>query len=127
MVSASTAHVPNGPNLLGRQPEIPGRETLADGRAECRRIGADLSLAVRFQSRREYEPIGWVHEAREDAAGIVINPAIFPHTPNVRQRESFRHRSCVPLVAAGAIARFGAQGYTLAPAHLARLMEERIP
>ncbi len=74
----------NGPNLnlLGkREPEIYGRETLADVEADCRRVGADLGLSIEFhQSNREYEIIEWIHAARERAAGIVINPAAFTHT-----------------------------------------------
>src|SRR5271166_1173769 len=69
----------NGPNLnlLGkRQPEVYGRETLADVEADCRRIGAELGLSIEFhQSNREYEIIDFIHNARERAAGIVINPA----------------------------------------------------
>ena len=37
----------NGPNLnlLGkREPDIYGRETLADVEADCRRVGAELTL-----------------------------------------------------------------------------------
>jgi len=144
-----TAYVLNGPNLnlLGkRQPEIYGRETLADVEAACRAIGAELGLAIRFhQTNREYELIDWVHEARESAAGIVINPAAFTHTSvalldalktcefpilevhisNVHQREEFRHRSFVSLVAAGVIAGFGTQGYTLALRRLAHLIDAR--
>jgi 3-dehydroquinate dehydratase-2 len=140
-------YVLNGPNLnlLGkRQPEIYGHETLADVEAACRRVGAELGLTIRFhQSNREYELIDWVHEAREDAAGIVINPAAFTHTSvalldalktcdvpifevhisNVHQRESFRHHSYVSLVATGVIAGLGTQGYTLALQRLARLIE----
>ena len=141
----------NGPNLdrLGkRQPEIYGHETLADVEAASRRAGADLGLTIRFhQSNREYELIDWVHEAREDAAGIVINPAAFTHTSvalldalktcdfpifevhisNVHQRESFRHHSYVSLVATGVIAGLGTQGYTLALQRLARLIESNSP
>src|SRR5579862_4110125 len=73
----------NGPNLnlLGkREPEIYGRETLADVEAECRRVGAELGLAIEFrQSNREYGLIDWIHGARERAAGVVINPAAFTH------------------------------------------------
>jgi 3-dehydroquinate dehydratase-2 len=139
-----TVYVLNGPNLnlLGkRQPEIYGHETLADVEAACRRAGEELGLAIRFhQSNREYELIDWVHEAREDAAGIVINPAAFTHTSvalldalktcdfevhisNVHQRESFRHPSYVSLAATGVIAGLGTQGYTLALQRLARLIE----
>ena len=144
-----TVFILNGPNLnlLGkRQPEIYGRETLADVEASCRAIGDELGLAIRFhQSNREYELIDWVHEAREAAAGIVINPAAFTHTSvalldalktcecpilevhisNVHQRESFRHHSYVSLAAAGVIAGFGTQGYTLALQRLAHLINRQ--
>ena len=77
-------YVLNGPNLnmLGkRQPHIYGHETLADVEASCRRVGAELRLEIGFhQSNREYEIIDWIHEARESAGGIVINPAAFTHT-----------------------------------------------
>ncbi len=145
------AYILNGPNLnlLGkREPKIYGRETLADVEAICRRMGGELELAIRFhQSNREYELIDWVHEAREDAAGIIINPAAFTHTSvalldalktcdcpilevhisNVHQREAFRHHSYVSLVATGVIAGFGIQGYTLALQRLAQLIAERQP
>jgi 3-dehydroquinate dehydratase-2 len=141
-----TVYVLNGPNLnlLGkRQPEIYGRETLADVEAECRRVGAELKLDIVFhQSNREYELIDWIHEARETAKGIVINPAAFTHTSvaildalntfegpilevhisNVHKREPFRHHSYVSSVAAGVIAGFGTQGYTLALLRMARLL-----
>jgi 3-dehydroquinate dehydratase-2 len=140
-------YVLNGPNLnlLGkRQPEIYGRETLADVAAACRVTAEELGLELRFhQSNREYELIDWVHEAREDAAGIVINPAAFTHTSvalldalktctcpilevhisNVHQREAFRHHSYVSLAASGVIAGFGTQGYTLALRRLAVLID----
>src|SRR3979409_2041434 len=77
-------YVLNGPNLnlLGkRQPHIYGHETLADVEADCRKLASELGLEIRFhQSNREYEIIDWIHEAREAACGIVINPAAFTHT-----------------------------------------------
>ena len=77
-------YVLNGPNLnlLGlRQPQIYGHETLADVERDCRVLGGELGLELRFhQSNREYETIDWVHEARGEAGGIVINPAAFTHT-----------------------------------------------
>ena len=145
-------YVLNGPNLnlLGkRQPHIYGHETLADVEATCRATAAGLGLAMRFhQSNREYELIDWIHEAREDAAGIVINPAAFTHTSvaildalitcefpvfevhisNVHKREEFRHHSFVSGRADGVIAGFGTQGYTLAIQRLARLIDPtRLP
>ena len=136
----------NGPNLnlLGkRQPEIYGRETLADVEAACRALANAKGLALRFhQSNREYELIDWIHEAREAGAAIVINPGAFTHTSiaildalntfegpvievhisNVHKRESFRHHSYVSLRADGVMAGFGTQGYELAIERLARLL-----
>jgi 3-dehydroquinate dehydratase-2 len=141
-------YVLNGPNLnlLGkRQPHIYGHETLADVEAECRRTAAELALEIVFhQSNREYEIIDWIHEARERAGGIVINPAAFTHTSvaildalnacdipiievhisNVHKREAFRHHSYVSTIASGVIAGFGTQGYPLALQRLARLIDD---
>jgi len=142
-------YVLNGPNLnlLGnRQPEIYGSETLADIEAECRRTAGELGLDIEFrQTNAEFQLIDWIHEARERAAGIVINPAAFTHTSvavldalnacefpilevhisNIHQREEFRHHSFVSRVAAGVICGFGTQGYSLAIQRLARLIGSR--
>ncbi|GGD99137.1 3-dehydroquinate dehydratase [Aureimonas endophytica] len=142
----SLIFVLNGPNLnlLGkRQPEIYGRETLADVERDCRALAEELGHAIRFhQSNREYELIDWIHEARDAAAGIVINPAAFTHTSvaildalnafegpvievhisNVHKRESFRHHSYVSLRADGVIAGLGTEGYRLALRRLASLI-----
>lgn len=142
-------YVLNGPNLnlLGlRQPEIYGRETLADVEAECRRVAGELGLAIEFrQTNAESQLIDWIHEARERASGMVINPAAFTHTSvalldalntcefpilevhisNIHQREQFRHHSFVSRVARGVICGFGAQGYPLAIQRLARLIESQ--
>jgi 3-dehydroquinate dehydratase II len=146
-----TAYILSGPNLnlLGkREPDIYGRETLADVEAACRRDGPELGLDIVFrQSNREYELIDWIHEAREGAAGIVINPAAFTHTSvaildalsactcpilevhisNVHRREEFRHHSYVSRVASGVIAGFGTQGYLLALRRLAHLLGSHTP
>ena len=138
----------NGPNLnlLGkRQPEIYGHETLADVEASCRETAAALGLEIRcHQSNREYELIDWIHEARESAGGIVINPAAFSHTSvavldalkmcempilevhisNIHQREEFRHHSYVSTAAKGVITGFGAMSYELAVEAAARLAQK---
>src|SRR5579875_1398615 len=76
-------YVLNGPNLnlLGkRQPHIYGHETLEDVERDCRALAGELGLEIRFhQSNREYEIVDWIHEARETAGAIVINPAAFTH------------------------------------------------
>lgn len=74
----------NGPNLnlLGkRQPHIYGHETLADVERDCATLASELGLETRFlQSNWEGQIIDWIHEARETAIGIVINPGAFTHT-----------------------------------------------
>ncbi|HSA79823.1 MAG TPA: type II 3-dehydroquinate dehydratase [Vicinamibacterales bacterium] len=139
-------YVLNGPNLnlLGkRQPHIYGHDTLADVEAACRHVAEEFGLELRFlQSNAEHQMIDWIHEARETAAGIVINPAAFTHTSvaildalntfeapvfevhisNVHKREPFRHHSYVSLRADGVIAGFGIQGYALALRRLGTLI-----
>ena len=136
----------NGPNLnlLGkREPHIYGSETLADIERDCRALAKELALEIRFhQSNREYELIDWIHEAREVAGGIVINPGAFTHTSvaildalnafdppimevhisNVHKREAFRHHSFVSGVASGVIVGCGTLGYQLALRRLAQLL-----
>jgi 3-dehydroquinate dehydratase II len=135
----------NGPNLnlLGtREPEIYGRETLADIEALVTKAARDHGAEVSFrQSNSEAEIIGWIHAARGTASGIVINPAAFTHTSvaildalnafegpvvevhlsNVHKRESFRHRSYVSLRADAVIAGAGSQGYVFAVARVIHL------
>ncbi len=141
-------YVLNGPNLnlLGqRQPHIYGHETMADVERDCRALGTELGLDIRFhQSNREYELIDWVHEARAEAVGIVINPAAFTHTSvalldalntfenpvievhisNIHKREAFRHLSYVSMRADGIIAGLGTQGYLLALRRVAALADQ---
>jgi 3-dehydroquinate dehydratase-2 len=142
-------YVLNGPNLnlLGkRQPTIYGHVTLADVEQECAKAAEELRLDLIFrQSNREYEIIDWIHEARETAGGIIINPAAFTHTSvaildalnacefpiieihisNVHGREAFRHRSYISPIASGVIAGFGTQGYVLAMQRMAKLIDDR--
>ncbi|SFP43412.1 type II 3-dehydroquinate dehydratase [Tranquillimonas alkanivorans] len=141
-----TIFVLNGPNLnlLGkRQPEIYGHATLADVEAECRRVGEGFGLEVRLmQSNWEGQIVDWIHEAREHAAGIILNPAALTHTSvavldalntfegpvlevhisNVHRRESFRHHSYVSLRADGVIAGLGVEGYALAMRRMGTLV-----
>ncbi len=141
-------YVLNGPNLnlLGkRQPHIYGHETLADVERDCRTLAAELGLEIRFlQSNREYEIIDWIHQARETAGGIVINPAAFTHTSvaildalntfdavvievhisNVHKREEFRHKSFVSMRADAVIAGCGTLGYQLALRRVAQLITQ---
>jgi 3-dehydroquinate dehydratase-2 len=146
---SGTIYILNGPNLnlLGtREPHIYGHETLADVEADCRRLAAEFGLSIKFQqSNAEYQLIDWIHEARDEAAAIIINPGAFTHTSiaimdalnacqcpilevhisNVHRRESFRHNSYVSLTAAGVMAGFGTHGYQLAVRHVAHLVKNK--
>ncbi|MFH8730558.1 type II 3-dehydroquinate dehydratase [Streptomyces sp. NPDC017964] len=138
----------NGPNLnlLGRrQPEIYGFDTLADVEALCVKAAAVHGGSVDFrQSNHEGELVDWIHEARQNHVGIVINPAAYSHTSvaildalnacdglpvievhisNIHQREEFRHHSYVSVRADGVIAGCGVQGYAFAVERVAALAE----
>lgn len=139
----------NGPNLnlLGlRQPEIYGRETLEDVASALADLGEELGLAVRaLQSNHEGQLVDWIHLARTDAAGIIINPGAYSHTSiaildalnayegpvlevhisNIHKREAFRHHSYVSGRAEGAIVGFGTEGYLLALRRMASLVGKR--
>ena len=136
----------NGPNLnmLGkRQPEIYGRETLADVEKACRGEAQRLGLAIEFaQSNHEGALVDLIQAAREKNCAIVINAGAYTHTSvalldalnaaelpvvevhisNIYRRESFRHRSYISPAAVGVIAGLGVQGYLLALQAVARVL-----
>ena len=146
-MSGATVLILNGPNLnlLGvREPETYGRDTLADIEEACMERGSVLGLTVDFrQSNQEGQLVEWIQEARENADGIVINPAGYTttsvavldallaaelpivevHLSNIHRREAFRQNSLVSHAATGVICGFGAQGYLLALEAMARLLE----
>ena len=143
---SKTAYILNGPNLnlLGkRQPEIYGRDTLDDVEANCSAAATAAGFAVKLlQSNYEGQIVDWIHEAREQAAAIIINPGalthysiavldalntfegpvIEVHISQVHKRESFRHHSYVSMRADAVMAGFGVNGYTLATSHVAILI-----
>jgi len=128
----------NGPNLnlLGtREPEIYGTETLADVERLVTETAAAHGFEVRaVQSNHEGVLIDAIHAAREDCAGIVINPGGLTHTSvvlrdalsgvalpvaeihisDVMQREPFRHHSYVADVAVVHVIGQGVPGYAAA-------------
>jgi 3-dehydroquinate dehydratase-2 len=149
MARKKTILVLNGPNLnlLGtRQPEIYGRQTLAEIEKKLRALAKELGVEIDFrQSNSEGELVTWIQQATGRFGAIVINPAAFTHTSlamrdaisavgiptieihlsNIYRRESFRHHSYIAEVAVGQIAGFGADSYLLglraALAHINRL------
>jgi 3-dehydroquinate dehydratase-2 len=136
----------NGPNLnlLGtREPEVYGHQTLADVESLVAETAAELGLEVRsVQSNHEGVLIDAIHAARDDCAGVVINPGALTHTSvalrdallaaelpivevhlsNVHRREPFRHHSYVSDIAEVVVVGAGVDGYGFAVRQLARVL-----
>ncbi len=141
-------YVLNGPNLnrLGtREPEVYGRTTFDELAADCVATGSGLGLDVEVrQTNDESELIGWIHQAQDEQAPVVLNPAAFTHysyalrdacallsvplievhISNPAAREEFRHTSVISAVATGTIAGFGVDSYRLALRAVAALLPE---
>ncbi len=125
----------NGPNMnmLGvREPEIYGRETLADLenmiRAHCESRGVNCEF---FQSNHEGAIVDRIQQAYGTSDGIVINPAAYTHTSiaipdalravgipavevhvsDIASRESYRHISYTKEACIAQIAGRGLKGY----------------
>jgi 3-dehydroquinate dehydratase-2 len=134
----------NGPNLnmLGaREPEVYGTMNLSDIEAKLRQQAPEVEF-VFGQSASEDEIIGWLHQAFEQSADVILNPAAFTHysyalrdacamlkgrsrlievhISNPHAREAFRHTSVISAVATGVIAGFGVDSYLLALQQLTR-------
>jgi len=137
-------HGPNL-NLLGsREPEVYGRDTLADIDAGLRARTEAAGLAYEsLQSNAEHVLVDRVQAAAGDGTRfLLVNPAAFTHTSvalrdalaavalpfievhlsNPHAREPFRRQSYFSDLAVGVVAGFGAAGYAYAlDAALARL------
>jgi 3-dehydroquinate dehydratase-2 len=135
---AKPIYVLNGPNLnmLGRrEPSIYGTDSLDDVRRKAEARAKAVGLTVDFrQSNIEGELVTWVQEARDKAAGIILNagayshssialldalqaaelPVIEVHLSNIFRREPYRQHSYISLGAKGVICGLGAKGYELA-------------
>lgn len=128
----------NGPNLnlLGvREPEKYGSKTLAEVESECHNAASEHGLTIDFrQTNHEGVLIDWVQEAREKAAGIIINAAGYTHTSvalldallasekpvielhitDIKKREAFRQHSYVAPAAVAEVVGEGTDGYAKA-------------
>jgi 3-dehydroquinate dehydratase-2 len=135
-VSLLVLHGPNL-NLLGtREPEVYGRQTLADIDALLAAQAQVAGVALcSFQSNHEGALVDRIQAAARDGTRfIVINPAAYTHTSvalrdalaavaipfvevhlsNIHRREAFRQHSYFSELAEGVICGLGAQGYQLA-------------
>ena len=143
----SLVFVLNGPNLgrLGsREPDIYGSTDYTGLVAKVTEHAASLGLTADVrQTDSEAELIGWLHEAVDAGADVVLNPAAFTHysyavrdaavmvpkagkklievhLSNPHTREEFRHKSVISGIASGVIAGFGVDSYLLAISQLAK-------
>ncbi|MDR6868550.1 3-dehydroquinate dehydratase-2 [Microbacterium resistens] len=136
----------NGPNLnlLGtREPEVYGTATLADVERIAREAASAVGYDLRaMQSNHEGALIDAIHAAREDCAGIIVNPGGLTHTSvalrdaltgialpfaevhisDIEAREEFRRFSYLADVAAVRVAGQGVAGYAEAVRRLTALI-----
>ena len=141
----------NGPNLnlLGeREPEIYGRETLADIEKAVRTKAREKGFDIVFrQSNREGELVDWVQEARHAGLAVILNaggyshtsialldacrslviPLVEVHLSNPFAREPYRRHSYISEAATGVVCGFGASGYLLALDALANIVKADTP
>lgn len=137
----------SGPNLqlLGkREPEVYGRETLAEihTRVETHARSLGVKIDTR-QTNHEGTIVDWIGAAPGDGfAGLLLNPGGYTHTSiaildalravglpcievhlsNPDAREPFRRRSYVARACVGRVAGFGADSYELALDGLVRVL-----
>lgn len=136
-----------GPNLnmLGtRNPEIYGRDTMADIETLCADTAKQHGFTIDFrQSNHEGELVTWIQEERKNICGILINAGAYTHTSiaihdalellevpivevhnsDPEKREAFRHFSYISLLAAKVIKGKKAAGYSEAIEALSTLVK----
>ena len=138
----------NGPNLnlLGeREKNQYGNFTLKDVETKCNEYsnenGIELSL---FQSNIEGELVDQIQNSRDNQDGLIINaggythtsvaihdalkilkiPIIELHISNIYNREEFRHKSLISIVAKSVICGFGVDGYLMSLQAMGKFIEK---
>jgi 3-dehydroquinate dehydratase-2 len=139
----------SGPNLqlLGtREPEIYGKETLADIHRRLVARGKELGVRVTArQSNHEGQLCDWIGDARGAFDGILLNGAAYTHTSlalfdalkavavpcievhisNPEAREAYRQASRIAPACVGKVSGFGSDSYLLALEGLIRWLEKK--
>jgi 3-dehydroquinate dehydratase-2 len=140
----------NGPNLnlLGvREPDIYGRDTLADLERRVGARAAELGVTIAWrQTNHEGEFVELVQALPGSADGALVNAAALTHTSlgvrdaflavrvpfvevhlsNIFAREPERRRSLLADLAVGVVAGFGARSYLLGLDALVAHLRERV-
>lgn len=145
MYTIALIHGPNL-NLLGtRETHIYGAMTMQRINDHLGEYAADRCTLRPFQSNHEGAIIDTMHDAREWAQGILINPGAFTHysyairdavaavklptvevhLSNVHAREAFRHVSVIAPVCVGQISGFGWRSYVLGLDGLLNFLDEQ--
>ncbi len=128
----------NGPNLnlVGiREPGVYGKQSIELINQGLLEYAKELEMELEIrQSNHEGQLIDWLHEAREEFDGVVLNagafthysyairdaisaiekPVVEVHLSNVHAREEFRRTSVISPVCIGVICGFGKNSYHLA-------------
>lgn len=139
----------NGPNLnlLGtREPDLYGRETLADVEKRLRSVAGELGIDLDFVQRNgEGELVECIQALRGCADGAVVNAGAYSHTSiaiadafravsvpyvevhisNIFARDPERRHSTLASGAVGLLCGLGTHGYELALRGLAAWLEAR--
>ena len=139
----------NGPNLnlLGvREPEVYGKETLADVEKSLRAVAGEVGAQLEFiQHNGEGQLIDAIHALRGKADGALVNagayshsslairdalagasiPFVEVHITNIFAREPERRHSMLAPAAVGVICGLGTYGYELGLRGLARKLKAR--
>jgi 3-dehydroquinate dehydratase-2 len=128
----------SGPNLalLGtREPDIYGRETLADIHKRLKKRATELGVIVDArQSDSEGDIVQWIGAAPKRYAGLLLNAAAYTHTSlaifdalkasgtpcievhlsNPEAREAYRAKSVIAPACVGKVSGFRGDSYVLA-------------
>ena len=139
----------SGPNLqlLGtREPEIYGKDTLADVHRRLKARAAELGASLTaFQSNHEGDLLDRIGKSRGAFEGMLINagalthtslalhdalkavpvPCIEVHISNPEAREAYRHESKMAPACLGKVSGFGVDSYLLALEGLLRWLARK--